>query len=59
MSPYYTGPVPTAPRFWDMKATSSLDSNLDRVRYLAPRVVKKFSPTSRPSKCQAILIYVL
>lgn len=29
MSPYYTGPVPTAPRFWDMKATS-LDSNLDR-----------------------------
>ncbi|KAG9125146.1 hypothetical protein FRC07_008784 [Ceratobasidium sp. 392] len=31
MSPYYTGPVPTAPRFWDMKATSaSLDNNLDR-----------------------------
>ncbi|KAF8761908.1 SH3-binding, glutamic acid-rich protein [Rhizoctonia solani] len=32
MSPYYTGPVPTAPRFWDMKAaTAASDSSLDRV----------------------------
>ncbi|KAL5641118.1 hypothetical protein ACGC1H_001563 [Rhizoctonia solani] len=31
MSPYYTGPVPTAPRFWDMKAaTGASDSAIDR-----------------------------
>lgn len=49
MSPYYTGPVPTAPRFWDMKATSgSLDGNLDRA-YQMPgqfdlRSLKQDSP---------------
>ena len=30
MSPYYTGPVPTAPRFWDMKASVTADANIDR-----------------------------
>ncbi|QRW19168.1 SH3 domain-containing protein [Rhizoctonia solani] len=35
MSPYYTGPVPTAPRFWDMKAaTAASDSSLDRAYHV-------------------------
>ncbi|QRV91438.1 hypothetical protein RhiJN_19456 [Ceratobasidium sp. AG-Ba] len=49
MSPYYTGPVPTAPRFWDMKATSaSLDNNLDRAFQMPgpfdQRTLKQDSP---------------
>ncbi|CAE6451641.1 unnamed protein product [Rhizoctonia solani] len=35
MSPYYTGPVPTAPRFWDMKAaTGASDNAIDRAFHM-------------------------
>ncbi|CAE6457983.1 unnamed protein product [Rhizoctonia solani] len=35
MSPYYTGPIPTAPRFWDMKAaTAASDNAIDRTYHM-------------------------
>ncbi|KAH7344822.1 hypothetical protein B0J17DRAFT_636963 [Rhizoctonia solani] len=35
MSPYYTGPIPTAPRFWDMKAaTTGSDNAIDRTFHM-------------------------
>lgn len=59
MSPYYTGPVPTAPRFWDMKAaTTASDNSIDRTYHMPghfdPRSLKQDSPeiVSSPESSQ-------
>ncbi|KAJ1311257.1 hypothetical protein OPQ81_009755 [Rhizoctonia solani] len=59
MSPYYTGPVPTAPRFWDMKAaTAASDNSMDRAYHMPghfdPRSLKHDSPeiVSSPDSSQ-------
>ncbi|CCO27023.1 hypothetical protein BN14_01056 [Rhizoctonia solani AG-1 IB] len=59
MSPYYTGPVPTAPRFWDMKAaTAASDNSIDRVFHMPGhfdmRSLKRDSPeiVSSPESSQ-------
>ncbi|CAE6465002.1 unnamed protein product [Rhizoctonia solani] len=59
MSPYYTGPVPTAPRFWDMKAvTASSDNSIDRAYHMPGhfdmRPLKRDSPeiVSSPDSSQ-------
>lgn len=59
MSPYYTGPVPTAPRFWDMKAaTTASDNSMDRAYHMPGhfdlRSLKQESPeiVSSPDSSQ-------
>ncbi|KAG8763937.1 hypothetical protein FRC11_008885 [Ceratobasidium sp. 423] len=59
MSPYYTGPVPTAPRFWDMKAaTTGSDNSIDRTYHMSGhfdlRSLKQDSPeiVSSPDSSQ-------